>query len=170
MNETFHQTFGYDVPEEMHEHFREIDAGLPPSKPGGEAWVTTLFDPSQGPGGHHTAGFWQFVPYSVEGRHPEYWDEIKDAYFDRILARWREYAPNMTPENVVHRFSYTPVDNANAIINMVQGDDHRGATGAGRWGSAASHTVRLWRPSTCAAPAVIRAVRSPSPPATTPRT
>ncbi len=134
MNETFHQTFGYDEPEEIHQHFREIEEGKPPSKPGGEAWVPTLFDPSQGPGGFHTAGFWQFVPYDVEGRGPEYWEEIKEAYFDRILARWREYAPNMTPDNVVHRFTYTPVDNANAIINMVQGDDHLGSYSSGQVG------------------------------------
>ena len=112
MNQTFHQTFGYDVPEEVHEHFREIESGVPPSKPGGEAWVPTLFDSSQGPGGHHTAGFWQFVPWDVEGRGPGYWDEIKDEYFDHILSRWAEYAPNMTQDNVVHRFSYTPIDNA----------------------------------------------------------
>ena len=134
MNETFHQTFGYDVPEEVHDHFQEIEAGRTPSKPGGEAWVPTMFDPTQGPGGHHTAGFWQFVPYSVEGRGPEYWNEIKDDYFDRIVSRWREYAPNMTPENVVHRFSYTPLDNSNAIINMVNGDDHMGSYSSGQVG------------------------------------
>ena len=134
MNQTFHQTFGYDVPEEVHEHFREIESGVPPSKPGGEAWVPTLFDSSQGPGGHHTAGFWQFVPWDVEGRGPGYWDEIKDEYFDHILSRWAEYAPNMTQDNVVHRFSYTPIDNAEALINMVQGDDHMGSYSSGQVG------------------------------------
>jgi phytoene dehydrogenase-like protein len=134
MNECFHQTFGYDVPEEMLEHFREIEAGRVPSKPGGEAWVPTLFDRSQGPGGFHTAGFWQFVPYEVDGRDPEYWNEIKESYFDRILDRWAEYAPNMTRENVVHRYSYTPLDNARAIINMVRGDDHMGTYSGGQVG------------------------------------
>ena len=135
MNECFHQTFGYDVPEEMAEHFSEIEAGRPPSKPGGEAWVPTLFDRSQGPGGHHTAGFWQFVPYDVEGRGPDYWNEIKENYFDRCLDRWCEYAPNMTRDNVIHRYCYTPIDNARAIINMVQADDHMGSYSGGQVGT-----------------------------------
>ena len=134
MNGCYHQTFGYDVSEELDVHFREIAAGRPPSKPGGEAWVPTLFDPTQARGGLHTAGFWQFVPYEVEGRGPEYWDEIKEAYFDRIVERWRQYAPNMTPENVVHRYTYTPYDNARAVINMVRGDGHMGSYTGGQVG------------------------------------
>lgn len=134
VNRGFHITFGYDVPSDMHEHWDEIARGEPPSKPAGDCFTLSQFDGSQAPAGHHTAGFWQFAPYNLSDGKPDGWDEIKYDYMEHCLARWREFAPNMNDHNIVHKFTYTPLDTVRTLPNMIQGDAHMGGYGDGQTG------------------------------------
>jgi phytoene dehydrogenase-like protein len=128
MNQAFRTALGYNRPEELTEHWEECTRGEVPSIPAGELWVLSQHDRSQAPApeGYHTAGFWQFVPYNIRDGGPEKWDEIKDEYMHKVMDRWREFAPNMTPENVVYEYAYTPLDTERTLINMVHGDAHQG--------------------------------------------
>jgi phytoene dehydrogenase-like protein len=93
--------------------------------------VPTLHDPTQAPPGKHTAFVWQKVPYAVRpqgaagrdqapgGRH---WDALKTQHLNTVLARWREYAPNLTDEVILNRFAFTPLDTERHFPNMAQGD------------------------------------------------
>jgi len=60
---------------------------------------------------------------------PEEWDEVRCTYNHRFLDLWREYAPNMTPENVIAQKLYTSFDIEKKIA-MPEGDFSHGRTGA----------------------------------------
>lgn len=90
------------------------------------AGALTMFDETQAPAGKHTAYAWQVAPYDL-GDDPENWKEAAADCRDDVLERWREYAPNMTEENVVHTYTYTPRQIQRSIPNMRQGDIFMGA-------------------------------------------
>ena len=56
------------------------------------------------------------------GGDPENIEKIKEEFADRIVDKWREFAPNLTPENILKRYVYTANDYSKEIINMVRGD------------------------------------------------
>jgi len=120
---------------ELDEHWRQISAGHLPDAPGGDACCHTVIDPSYAPPGKHTLMFWQFGPPSdrLEGGRVHY-DDIKEAYLEKMAGRWREYAPNLTKDHFLGRYAYTPADIAERIINMVGGGCRQGAYTNGQWG------------------------------------
>jgi phytoene dehydrogenase-like protein len=86
----------------------------------------TVMDPSQAPPGYHTAYAWQPVPL-VEHGQPGEIDALAADYADRVLEVWREYAPNMTRDNVLATYTYTPHMYVQQMINMIDGDIFVGA-------------------------------------------
>ena len=58
---------------------------------------------------------WQLTSYHLP------WDEEKHAFGDALMERWREYAPNLTPDNVLARFDYSPRDIERSNPSMVEG-------------------------------------------------
>lgn len=86
----------------------------------------TMIDPTQAPPGKHTAYAWHVMPYDPEGR-PELTEEIKEEFADRIMDKWREYAPNLDEKNVLGRYAYTPYEYVQHFPNMRGGDIFMGA-------------------------------------------
>ena len=86
----------------------------------------TMIDPKQAPPGKHTAYAWHVMPYDPEGR-PELVEEIKDEFSERILEKWREYAPNLTKDNILGQYAYTPYEYVQHFPNMRDGDIFMGA-------------------------------------------
>ncbi|MBI4454346.1 MAG: NAD(P)/FAD-dependent oxidoreductase [Acidobacteria bacterium] len=127
INQAFNTCVGYETPDEVIHHLNQVIEGMPPDKIGIQCAVPTLFDPSRAPRGKHVLLAWQFAPYSVCGKGPEEWDNIKHTYLEKVLARWAEYAPNLEPKNVIYAFPQTPVDVERHLINMREGDFHVGA-------------------------------------------
>lgn len=123
IDRTFNLNLGYETPEDLIEHYEEIDRGELPRTPRLEAGVNTLFDPSLAPPGKHTGLAWQFVPFDPGGR-PESWDDLKAEYAERCIAAWRRYAPNLTPDAILGVYAYTPHDIARKMINMRRGGFH----------------------------------------------
>ena len=90
------------------------------------------------------------------------YDAWKEDFADRIMDRWAEYAPNMTPDNVLGRSIYTAKEYVQELPNMRHGDIFMGAL-VGRTGHGQAFRLphadreplhgRLRHP--------IRAVRSP---------
>lgn len=123
---TFNLNLGYETPEDLVEHYEEIDRNELPAEPRLEVGFNTLFDPSQAPPGKHTAVLWQFVPFAP-GRGDEgaaVWDELRMEYAERCIATVREYAPNLTPDRVLGAYAYTPHDIARKLVNMRRGGFH----------------------------------------------
>lgn len=104
----------------------EVAEGRVPTTPSFGTGSITQFDPSQSPEGHHTAYAWHAMPFD-SGGDPENIEDRKEEFADRMLDKWREFAPNMTPDNVLHRHIYTANDYSRSLVNMVRGDIFMGS-------------------------------------------
>lgn len=124
---TFNLNLGYETPEDLIEHYEEIDRRELPKKPRLNASVNTLFDRTQAPEPYHTALLWQFAPFDFHDAPAERWDEIKADYLMACVETWRDYAPNMTTDNIMAGYGYTPLDVERKMINMRRGGFHFGA-------------------------------------------
>jgi phytoene dehydrogenase-like protein len=91
----------------------------------------SVLDPSQAPAGLHTAYAWQPVPRLEPGKLAEIEAE-REEHARRTLATWSEYAPNMTPDNVLAMATYTPSDYVQELPNMIGGDIFMGAFSGGQ--------------------------------------
>ncbi len=85
-------------------------------------WGTcpTQFDPSQAPGGGHTAFMWEKLPYALHGD-ARNWDAHKDAHGREMLTLWQQYAPNLR-EAVLDTFTRSALDTERLLPNMMRGD------------------------------------------------
>jgi len=118
INKSLRLNIGFDKPEDFVEQMAEIRMGKLPEKLAFIASVPTWHDPSQAPAGYHTAFAWQLVPSEVKGAK---WEDIQDEYLARCIAKWREYCPNLTPDNILGASCQTPADIEGRIINMAKG-------------------------------------------------
>jgi phytoene dehydrogenase-like protein len=92
----------------------------------GNGACNSQFDPSYAPPDRHTAFWWPFAPFAVDGD-AENWDRHRADYSARLLAVWREFADNLGDDNIVGSYLYTPRDIPLTNINMVQGAVRMGA-------------------------------------------
>jgi phytoene dehydrogenase-like protein len=90
------------------------------------AGALTVLDPTQAPDGLHTAYAWHVIPYAPDGDH-ENLRRLAEPMTEAILAKWREYAPNMGGANVLGSYTYTAYQYAKDIVNMRGGDIFMGA-------------------------------------------
>ena len=120
---------GLESPDEIYALY---DGGIPSLA---SLWGTTptLHDPSQSDGVHHAAFMWQKVPYGLDGD-PRHWDDRKDAHAARMLDRWRQFAPNITPDNVRSLRALSPLDTERRFPNLRMGDLGVGWMGQGQQG------------------------------------
>jgi len=117
---------GCESMEQLFALHEEVAQGKLPSRVSFGTGHITHFDPSQAPPGMATAYAWHAMPYAPGGA-PENIESVKEELADRIMAKWREYAPNLTDANVVHRHVYTANDYSRDLINMTQGDIFMGS-------------------------------------------
>ena len=104
----------------------EVEQGRVPSRTQFGAGALTVIDPKQAPPGRHTAYAWHVVPWAPDGDH-ENLRAIQPEMTQRIIDRWREYAPNMTPDNILGTYTYTAYEYSQHLINMRGGDIFMGA-------------------------------------------
>ncbi len=76
----------------------------------------SLVDPSFSPPGKHVVQNEQLCPPASAFTEKE-WMEIKDRYADELITIWKDYAPNMTWDNVIGVDTNTPYD-ANRMRNL----------------------------------------------------
>ncbi len=118
---------GCETLEQLFDTHKEVAAGKVPSQISFGTGSMTVFDPSQAPRGRHTAYGWHVMPFRPNGQDPSTVDSFKEEFADRMIDKWREYAPNMTKDNILARWIYTPYDYTRELINMVDGDIFMGA-------------------------------------------
>jgi phytoene dehydrogenase-like protein len=104
----------------------EVAQGLVPSRVSFGTGHITCFDPSQAPTGGHTAYGWHAMPYAPGGD-PANIEAVQEEFAERMLEVWRRYAPNLTPDKILHCHVYTANDYSRDLINMVRGDIFMGS-------------------------------------------
>jgi beta-carotene ketolase (CrtO type) len=70
----------------------------------------SLADPSYAPPGKHVVQNEQLAPPAAKHTEKE-WLEIKKRYADELIQIWKDYAPNMTWDNVIGVDTNSPYDN-----------------------------------------------------------
>jgi len=112
---------GYESPAEIDRHWQEVRAGrLADPRP--NAAVNSLFDPTDAPAGGYTGLLRHFAPYALADGGPEAWDRVARDYGRRCIDQWRAFAPNLGDDAILQWETYTPLDIARRIPNMVRGD------------------------------------------------
>ncbi len=126
MKRAFNIFFGMDTVEEVESCFNDCAAKKFPKVLMGNGACNSAFDPSYAPQGAHTAFWWPFSPYAVEGS-ADNWDKDRKGYTRKILDYWRDYAANLDDGNILGSYLFTPRDIEALNINMVQGAVRMGA-------------------------------------------
>ncbi len=118
--------FGMEDIEEVESCFRECAEKKLPKVLMGNGACNSAFDATYAPPGQHTAFWWPFAPFAVDGD-PENWERNRKQYTARILEVWRQYADNLGDDNIIGSYLYTPRDIPMSNANMVQGAVRMGA-------------------------------------------
>ena len=85
----------------------------------------SVADPTRAPAGYHTVKIEGTMPYALkEG--PKHWDKIRDEVAEKIFARLRRVAPNLTPDKILGKFLESPLDIERMNPAMWHGSAHHG--------------------------------------------
>jgi phytoene dehydrogenase-like protein len=101
--------WGFGTRQEYEEHAQDEHQNRQPRHIGGTSYNMSNWDKTLAPPGHVVAGMLFGTSYRLGGD-PNNWADYKEELGRRILERWREYAPNLTAENVVGYFCQSPAD------------------------------------------------------------
>ena len=126
VDRAYNLVYGADDTAQVRECFEDVKRGELPRLIGNGA-CNTLFDPTYAPAGKHAAFWWPFAPYAFKEGGADAWDERRDEYAEKVLDAWRPYAPNLTQENVLGKYLFTPLDIERRSATMVRGSHHVGA-------------------------------------------
>jgi phytoene dehydrogenase-like protein len=126
IGEAFNIFFGMDDIAQVERCFADCAARKFPDVLMGNGACNSMVDPTYAPADGHSAFWWPFAPYAVEGDANE-WDRRKEHYTERVLSVWREYASNLDDGNVRAKFLFTPLDVERHCANMMQGAVRVGA-------------------------------------------
>lgn len=118
---SFMHIVGLETFQDLQNLFEDCRTGQLPRKPFMNGATPSYHDPTQAPHGKATAFMWQLAPYNLWGN-PLNWDKVRSEWFERQLAVWRQYAPNLTEENILSTDSTTPLDIERHDRNMYYGD------------------------------------------------
>lgn len=126
MNRAFNVLFGAEDSAQIEKSFEQIRNRQLPDDLMGNGTCHSQFDPTYAPAGKHVAFWYPFAPYTLEDG-PDGWDRRKDEYATRLLADWQRYAPNLSGDNLLAKWLYTPRDIPRFNPNMVNGAIRMGA-------------------------------------------
>lgn len=95
------QTYiGFNTPADVLEYERDLGLNLL-AKPCASVRVPSMWDPQLSPRGLHLAGADSLFP-DDRSLSDNDWVNIENSYNQALLETWREVAPNMTADNVLH--------------------------------------------------------------------
>lgn len=126
LNEALKYNIGSESIQSLLDAHDDVEHGRVPRNVQFGAGALSVLDPTQAPPGRHTAYAWHVVPWAPDGDH-ENLRRIQPEMTGAILDRWREYAPNLTPDNVLGTYTYTAYEYAQELVNMRRGDIFMGA-------------------------------------------
>ncbi len=127
INKGLMYVLGYETPDDLLQHWREIETGELPSEVGFDSVFPTLHDSSQAPPGRHTGSMHQMAPYDLKGGAQRWWDRaLREEHEARFLVTLQKYAPNMTRDKILATYFVTPMDFSNKYLDMVHGSFKQG--------------------------------------------
>lgn len=141
IDRTYDVHFGAESGEEITENFNEVHRGKFPLRPMGNGACNSLFDPTYAPHGKHTAFWWVWARHALKAGGAAAWDTMREEAARRLLEAWRGYAPNLTDDNVLKTYVYTPLDISRRNLNMVQGSQRGGGYTADQIGVNRPHPL-----------------------------
>lgn len=112
---------GPQRPSDFEAMWREIRAGELPQHVCLHALCPTALDPLQAPSGKHAASVYLPVPFQLKGKKPEDWVKLKNGFMDTVLKIWREYATNLTDQNIEMKVAMEPFYMSGRWPNMRRG-------------------------------------------------
>ncbi len=119
---------GYETPDDLINHWQEIDRGELSSNVRLDVVFPTMHDPSQAPSGRHTASMYEMAPFNLKDGAEKWWDhKLREEHEERFLATLQKYAPNMTRDKVLWTYFVAPIDFSTKYLDMVQGSIKQGA-------------------------------------------
>lgn len=140
INRCFYTIVGFEDHHQVSDYILQAYGGQIPDRPGAGTWVNSIFDPSQAPPGLHAMNGWFFFP-RASCLSSEEWDGVRRDYNGKFLELWRDYAPNMTRENVLADKLYVSLDMERRIA-MPEGDFSHGRLGHMNPGADRLHIYR----------------------------
>jgi phytoene dehydrogenase-like protein len=121
VNQAWVVNLGYESPAQFNQDWRDLRAGkLPQPRP--NCAVNSLFDPTDAPAGCYTGLLRQMAPYNLAKGGPQAWDDVAHDYGRRCIEVWKAAAPNLTDASILEWATYTPLDIARRMPNMVEAD------------------------------------------------
>ncbi len=126
VNRAMKQNIGSETLDQLMGVHRAVAAKSMPTDIQFGAGPLTMIDPTQAPAGMHTAYAWHVVPYDPGGD-PANAEQYRDSFGRQVIEKWREYAPNLTDDNILGSYFYTPNDYVAHLPNMRGGDIFMGA-------------------------------------------
>lgn len=122
INDAWKFTIGFEEKGDFERIGDALASGKIPPIIGVDFGLSTIFDPTSAPEGCHVAYIGLPAPFDLADGGAEKWPEIAKEVGEQFIAKLREYAPNMTDENIAGRFAYTPKDIEEYLPNMIEGD------------------------------------------------
>ncbi|OGA87997.1 MAG: hypothetical protein A3G27_13640 [Betaproteobacteria bacterium RIFCSPLOWO2_12_FULL_66_14] len=122
VNDALMFTVGYENPGDLVKLVKQARAGMIPDVVGMTTENITSHDPSQAPPGCHTAYLGLAVPFDLADGGGARWVDMAHETAEKLLAKYREYAPNITDDKIVARFTYSPKDIEEYLPDLVSGD------------------------------------------------
>jgi phytoene dehydrogenase-like protein len=119
---------GFDTPDDLIQHWQEIERGELSPTVGCDCVFPTMHDPGQAPAGRHTGSMHEMAPYNLKENAEKWWDrKLREEHEEQFLATLQKYAPNLTRDKVLWTYLVTPHDFSHKFRNMVQGSYKQGA-------------------------------------------
>jgi phytoene dehydrogenase-like protein len=112
---------GYESREDIDRHWSQVRSGILPD-PRPNCAVNSLFDPTDAPAGCYTGLLRHFAPFALASGGPQEWDRVGRDYGRRCIDQWRAMAPNLDDSAILDWSTYTPLDIARRMPNIVVGD------------------------------------------------
>ncbi len=122
INDALMCAVGYESPEDFVKLVKQARAGAIPDIVGVIYGNETIHDPSQAPPGKHTAYIGINAPFELADGGAGRWVDVAPEIAEKMLEKLREYAPNMTKDNILGKFIYSPKDIEEYLPDMVSGD------------------------------------------------
>lgn len=126
VNQAMKQNIGSETLEQLMGVHRAVQDKTMPTDIQFGAGPLTMIDPTQAPPGMHTAYAWHVVPYDPGGD-PANAEAYRESFGRQVIEKWRQYAPNLTDDNILGTYFYTPQDYVAHLPNMRGGDIFMGA-------------------------------------------
>lgn len=122
VDNAFYYTIGFESIDDLARMEPQVKAGLIPDIVGMTGGITSTHDPSLAPADGCTAYFGTKMPFELADGGAARWVDVAQETADKLQKKLGEYVTNLTSENIIGRFAYTPPDIEAYLPNMINGD------------------------------------------------